>query len=59
MLHILPPPSFSPRSQSDWVLDLVAIGFDKAVADGGKTMRTLQDVEAASQAFINTHSKVS
>ena len=38
-------------SESDWVLDLVATGFDKPSDMFGHSLRTTEDVKAAANAF--------
>lgn len=45
-------------SESDWVLDLVATGFEKDIQLFGHTMRTTVDVDAAADAFKGVHTKV-
>lgn len=45
-------------SEADWVLDLVAVGFDKPLGQLEGTMRTHADVQAASDAFCSAHCKV-
>jgi hypothetical protein len=46
-------------SEPDWVLDLVATGFEKDAQLFGHTMRTTDDVDAAADAFKDVHAKVS
>lgn len=46
-------------SVPDWVLDLVATGFDKPEHLFGNTLRTAADVRAAAKAFKAHYEKVS
>lgn len=45
-------------SESDWVLDLVAVGFDKPLGQLEGTMRSSADVAAASDAFCSAYCQV-
>lgn len=38
--------------EADWALDLVAVGFDKPQHYYGNTLRSLEDVHAAADAFM-------
>jgi hypothetical protein len=43
---------------SDWALDLVAVGFAKPTKYYGHTMRTRDDLAAASKAFMEHYMRV-
>jgi len=51
--------SYNKGSESDWVLDLVATGFDKPDHLFGNTLRSAADVGAAADAFKEHYVKVS
>lgn len=51
--------SYNKGSESDWVLDLVATGFDKPDHLFGNTLRSAADVGAAADTFKEHYVKVS
>lgn len=55
---LCPPLHAGTASVSDWVLDLVATGFNKPQHLFGNTLRTIEDVDRLATAFLSRRTKV-